>query len=1351
MKIRKYNQGLFPFFLFAIISSSLFLQSFQFIFLQENHVEGAIFFLRKESDQSLGQIFVIDPLSGNLSQITNIKSGVNEFIASPNGESLIVYSEDARIHLFDISTGNNYELNHPDLPERQAAWSPDSSKIAFLSPGISDPFYPPKGVILFDIATKSFSTLDEDRQHWGYNFAWSSDGNFLIWEQYSYDPPVDGGPKYWPINLIIIFSIDDEILFGVEVSDESEECSHPRILTKQSGFSCINLYGENDYDIFLHDFSANTLTTFVDAIPQNWLKPDLINNWHSQWTTDTSLLAFETLSGFSIFDISLGSSIPINTDGGRKPYWNPNANQLVFEMPGNNFQNLYIVDYPTNEITQLTSENVIDSNPVWVSSFTSDRAQQSMSNDTWIAYRGPEKNIWLISLDNSEKFQVTNDASEDVSYGGISWSPNGNLLAFTKWTKKELFGHDISFQIYDFESIREIFPNDQNFGGGYDWVDDETIIFDTEIEDRWSNSGVFKLDIISGEIEALLSPSGEYFKALTNPVLSPDRKSVMVTQPGFEPCATLVGVVDLSNQSISPMGSCLISCIWSPDSSSIYCSKHLYDQQPLLKIPVFDSSSSENILKTDEHFYFEGIPSPDGSMLAVNHGDLLFSDTLVLSAEGSPIFSIDDFFTSGWSPDGNLLLLENSGQIFVYDIETESISFLAEGSYPTWQVKGISNVDASIDSFHTGNQFENLLEEKIKLIDQLATAEFDSIYGINAEVNTQLDESKVIDLIHSYENSNIIPELEQEKFSRLVLQERAINSTLRDFEIIASDIADAWSDFVFIYFVAMETLIKSGTPSGLVDQNLKLMEDSLMLFSGFSSDEKSREIAKGTIDIVFDSISLKMSPNLGGVTETVAKKYLDVEIRKLAFESLLLNYSSNVQPTIDLGASSISGTEGEGYFYSGTFERANLQIQNIQNQSQQASELGHNQYKQFANGQDAARVITDLIDLTSRRHPNPLTIMISLYSRVIHSYVDFFAISNLQDAIECSTRMAVVAGDMSFNPDQIVATCVSSISSTDKLRHAEYVQIADNPITSLVTDASENYYSFKYNMSREYVLNWIGRENGESVISSVQDELRKYTYALDELSNAVEVGNPELIQVKFDEFLEIQYQLNNASNQLMSILYPPYSQVWGASELELAKLVTQLDYESFILQAQVVNYLDSPDDILYNDAIAQAFSQIKNDTTVLVASLDSVVFSEDAFPSAIPSIQVLESSISIDVGEPKTINVEVSNIGNEPFENATYRVLVGDDVIKMMYLPSIQMGETFADTIVFTPNIEGIKNLSIYVSDGDRSDFKNILVKVSDTRLTNNIVFAELLMALGLLIVLVSLVMIIFVLIKREA
>ena len=162
------------------------------------------------------------------------------------------------------------------------------------------------------------------------------------------------------------------------------------------------------------------------------------------WSPDGRKLAFvsDRSGSHNIYVMSVDGSEPIiqlthDSEGAGTPSWSPDGQRIAFTLSPQSIFNpdseIYVMDADGNNTRQLTDNDASDFLPVWSPDgetivFTSRIATNSWVKDnTDTIHQRYNTNIYLMNADGSDLRQLTHD---NIS-GGISWSPDGQYMAFS--------------------------------------------------------------------------------------------------------------------------------------------------------------------------------------------------------------------------------------------------------------------------------------------------------------------------------------------------------------------------------------------------------------------------------------------------------------------------------------------------------------------------------------------------------------------------------------------------------------------------------------------------------------------------------------------------------------------------------------------------------------------------------------------------------------------------------------------------------------------------------------------------------------------------------------------------------
>lgn len=316
-----------------------------------------------------------------------------------------------------------------------------------------------------------------------------------------------------------------------------------------------------------------------------------------------------------VFDLEFVSSPTISPDGSKIIYQRNNFDI----MTDRSRTNLWLINSDGSDNRPLTKGNKNYSSPVW---------SKDGSKLLYVSNEEGGSQLYLRWMDTGQTAKLTNLTA---SPGGLSWSPDGKLIAFTmfvkvakkpflslpakpngaKWAKPPIYVDKIPYKIDGSSSFlpdgnnqifvipveggspRQITDDEFSNGGGLSWTpDSKNIVYssnrnkDTVFQPR--NSDVFNLDIESGMITKLTDRYGPD----SSPKVSPDGKKIVYTgyddkHQGYQVSAMYVMDINGRNKKLvtKKLDRDIGGMNWSSDSKGVYFQ---YDTEGNTKIAFTD-------------------------------------------------------------------------------------------------------------------------------------------------------------------------------------------------------------------------------------------------------------------------------------------------------------------------------------------------------------------------------------------------------------------------------------------------------------------------------------------------------------------------------------------------------------------------------------------------------------------------------------------------------------------------------------------------------------------------------------------------------------------------------------------
>jgi Tol biopolymer transport system component len=335
----------------------------------------------------------------------------------------------------------------------------------------------------------------------------------------------------------------------------------------------------------------------------------------------------------------------------------------------------------------------------------------------WIAFIGPDSNIWLVDASNGEQRQVTEDgvaldpSKQDqtiIAYEDPQWSSDGKRLAYKRQTGTPI---ESGYQYQDDLMVYELATGksqpvllDQQVAG-YAWKPGADLIaYGSMIDiqyfltnDPQYAHGIWAVDIETGETSELVAPQGG--RPLIWPHWSPDGRFLGFNEVLYMEGSGEFAYYNFVDQQYVAWKDAIGSYSWSPKGEQLAYDRMSYTPQGSERIWL-NTRQKENEQafspKYEQGYAFGPVFSPQGDRIAYlsNMGDLENTQYALFvvdvnGSEGPSLGTFEQSWGINWSPDGKWLAL-NSGpyenrQIMLVSAEDGTTTVIAKGSQPVWQ------------------------------------------------------------------------------------------------------------------------------------------------------------------------------------------------------------------------------------------------------------------------------------------------------------------------------------------------------------------------------------------------------------------------------------------------------------------------------------------------------------------------------------------------------------------------------------------------------------------------------------------------------------------------------------------
>jgi Tol biopolymer transport system component len=339
----------------------------------------------------------------------------------------------------------------------------------------------------------------------------------------------------------------------------------------------------------------------------------------------------------------------------------------------------------------------------------------------WLAYAGPDSNIWLMDVQSGTKEAVTLNGSaqqaaaageSSVRYSDPKWSSDGRYLAFAM-QRMTILSDRADFQdsvmVYDTKT-QEVRPVIENqFLAGFNWrpgtheisfalSTDPNYFTGRGVVDAALAKGVQSINVESGEQQVIVAPQGY---SLVLPRWSVDGRTVTFNEVYLMEGSGQFAFYDLDAQQYFSWGKPVGGYDLTPDGSLLAYDNLTYTPNGEERIfmanlqggneAIFSPTPLlENAYAFGPHF------SPDGAYLAYLTSTAFNEPALyqlvvqpVGGGEARTLLENENISSVVWSPDGEWLAAAagqyDVSQIVLVNFADGTSQALGEGWMPAWQ------------------------------------------------------------------------------------------------------------------------------------------------------------------------------------------------------------------------------------------------------------------------------------------------------------------------------------------------------------------------------------------------------------------------------------------------------------------------------------------------------------------------------------------------------------------------------------------------------------------------------------------------------------------------------------------
>lgn len=298
-----------------------------------------------------------------------------------------------------------------------------------------------------------------------------------------------------------------------------------------------------------------------------------------------------------------------STAGGKSGLnWSPDGRMIVYASQGS----IWIVPSAGGPPRRLTHAAAGQGDPRQAA----DRQPQWSPKGKWILFetgRRGRNSMMVVSADGmTNSFLTESNADEDSP----TWSPDGTHISYTE-RSRQYFSGKLKVLKFDPETGRAVgdpvtlYTSPTDRGGGWairkaQWSPDGRFLAVVLQASGWDN--VYLIPAAGGAPKALTH--GEYED--TDPVFSPDGKSLAVVSSRKNLEETGIWIVPVEGSEARPLAACTTACMesspqWSPDGTKIYLHRNSPFESTDLAVAEVAGGSTVKLLTRTLPKNFDGV------------------------------------------------------------------------------------------------------------------------------------------------------------------------------------------------------------------------------------------------------------------------------------------------------------------------------------------------------------------------------------------------------------------------------------------------------------------------------------------------------------------------------------------------------------------------------------------------------------------------------------------------------------------------------------------------------------------------------------------------------------------------
>lgn len=882
-------------------------------------------------------------------------------------------------------------------------------------------------------------------------------------------------------------------------------------------------------------------------------------------------------------------------------------------------------------------------------------APQNRRADGAIAFADEQGAVWLQSSADATPQPLMDNS---LFTSAAQASPDGRWLAVSRYARTDQRG---SVWLVDLSTAEASLVSDSHTFG-LSWSSDSRVLaydrdinVDTCMGGPWPDAdGIWGLTVETGATALLVPAQSGY--PLINPQWSPDGATILFNQIVYCEGNGPYGYWTVADSRYHDSDRVLGQVDWSPDAQwLVYDTRSYAGPAPNLWIQRLDGSEPRVLPSSGGNCDCDPRWSPDGRhVLFARWTDR--SDEAELwrfDWEAGPTRLSDaPLRTFDWSPSGAAVAFSTQdGRLYTINADGSGLQAWGRGLLLDW---------VSADNAQTA--LTHLIDQKRGLIPSLSRIHIVVAYGVVRVPVRAFQEQSSLELVERLA-AGPVSDAQAAAFERLVLQEQALASTLKDYTILSGYQADAAADVTGMFWgtAFMLATSKVSPARAAADLVIKMFRDVVVAVASRLPEGPVRTLFTSGISAALD-IYQAQSDNGATAFQVLAESTVRENLARHNLQLLL----DRVQPTLDQGVRSVNGVGDPRWDVQGTVASARLQTEGVVTISGLQVTNATDWHEALDRGRKANEILKDMADLLGTTGGAWYVRLAQVWVRIQQVAIDFTEGTWIvAPSMDCVLGLSERTGSLAFNPSQQVAAC--------RVPGAGRGPGHDESLAPLR----------------------LGRWGPR-----LQQDLETYRAAVESVRAAGASGDEAALESAFQTLVTAQEALNPTTSVALRLAALEET---GAAGEAVVRNVLALDGAAVQLLLNVAAVQDEP-------AAAEPRQNLEHTTDQVLQAVDSLGeslaahVSEGSASRGLAVFMAVPAQAEATVGNPTIITVRVQNVGGQDLTGVQVTAYLDGVTQAPQAIESLKAGEEVEVPVSVTATRVGSQNVTLDLVNGDHVD-----------------------------------------------